>query len=287
MPDLSIAHGDGHNKWVMHGPWRPGHAQLMRESGVFSLELNETKGFVGDDLDFLVEVPELRELEVIHHHLKDDSGVTHCKSLRRLVLNTYARSSPDFAQLKDLEDCYLEWREAAQSIYRSPQVKRLRIQSYPEVDLTTLALLDRLTALSIGAASKLRDLTGIMELRRLEFLGLYAARRLYTLEGIESLHRLEVLEIQECKRVASLEPVRELTELRRLLFAESGPIPSLAPLDRLPRLEEFLFYGSTRVDDGLIRRLLELQLLRKVAYQNRSHYDISREEFAEILEKRR
>lgn len=283
---LSIQHGDRPERWVLHGAWQAEYAARIRRSGILALEINPARGFVGEDLEFLKDIPELEILEVIDHHLVDDTGVGHCETLQRLVLNTYAKTSPDFSRLSQLTDLYIEWRQAASAVYDQVQYKRLRIQSFPETDLSALRALTGLTRLAVADARGLASLTGLERLARLEFLGVYRAPKLRSLKGVEALHRLLALEIQQCRDVDSLDSIAGLTTLRRLLFAENGTIPTLAPLAEMRQLEEFHFYGSSKVKDGAIRQLLDLPNLRKVSLQNRRHYDISARGLEEILGRR-
>ena len=267
---------DGWWRWILSGPWQPKYADQIRRRGPLALELNEAWGFVGDNLDFLGDVPELLELQVIHHHLLDDRGVEHCSNLRSLDLNTYSDTSPDFSRFRQLESCSIEWRGAASSLLEVQTLHRLAIQNPPWPDLYPFQALAGLVSLTLGNARRLRSLAGAKSLRSLESLVVYLAPRLASLAGIEELGSLVNLELEDCRTVNSLEPAGDLRRIRSIHFTGRGMVDNLDPLQNLNNLEE-LWLGGTKVADGRLTPLLNLPALREVRFRNRPEYDISSE----------
>lgn len=277
---------DGWERWVLNGFWRSEYADQIRDSGLLALELNEVRGFEGYDLGFLSDIPELLELWVVHHHLDDDSGISQCPKLRRLNLNTYSTTSPEFERFTQLEDCYLEWRPAATSLLSVQTLRRLQVQNPPWSDLGPLQELTGLVHLVFGNARRLVAVDGIESMRSIESLTVRRATKLPSLAGIESLGSLRRLEVNSCRKVSSLEPVRPLQQLQYLHVAEGGSLDSLQPIKELVNLQELWFYGSTNVADGRVKFLVDLPALREVRFQDRRHYDAKRDAIKTVLQSR-
>jgi Leucine-rich repeat (LRR) protein len=104
-------------------------------------------------------------------------------------------------------------------------------------------------------------------------------RRLTSLAGIEALTNLEELDIHTCRKIRSIEPVGYLSRLRKFYLNNDGDIESLKPLAKLNELEWVLLYESTNILDGDLSPLLGQKNLSRIAFQNRRHYSMRREEF--------
>lgn len=288
MPHLGLTYDDDRwERWVLRGLWLPEYADHIRRSGLLALELNEVRGFQGYELGFLRDIPELQELWIVHHHLDDDSGVTHCVNLRKLVLNTYSRTSPEFGQLTQLQDCYIEWRPAATSLLQVETLHRLHVQNPPWEDLRALQASRGLVDLRFGSARRFTSMDGVESMRSLESFKVHGASKLSSLTGIESLDSLRSLEVNSCRKVCSLEPVRPLRRLQYLHLSEGGHIDSLLPIKGMLDLQELWFYGSTNVVDGRVKFLADMPSLREVRFQNRRHYDAKRDTIDAVLHSRR
>ena len=63
------------------------------------------------------------------------------------------------------------------------------------------------------------------------------------------------------------------------MLVDCGKVPSLRPISGLPNLRLLYFYGDTNVLDGELDYLRALPL-EDVAFKNRRHYSLRREELA-------
>ncbi len=256
---------------VVRSAWNDKMTEAIGKRGIRELEINYAKGFVGADLSFLQELSGIESLTLIHRTIDDISPIHHLHDLRTLVVHTYCKTEINFDQFPALEDCTLEWRAKAGSIFSRTTLKKLFINSYAGKDTEKFARLVNLESLSLANAG-VRSLEGLASLKRLTFLGLYNLRKLDSLAGIESLDSVVHLEVNGCKNIRSIELIAALKNLKRIHLCDDGHIESLRPLASLSGLEEVLFYDSTNILDGNLSLLAELPRLKKVAFANRSHY---------------
>lgn len=271
-------------KAVLFGSWTSKDGHEIRRQGVRRLVI---RGFVGDDLDFLGELPELESLDVDDLHVKNVSGISRQPHLRRLTVDAYYTAPVDLSGLPELEEVHLEWGRGAESLIGSPRLQRLSLNHYPGRDLLDLGGdLGSVREFRIAGAGRLESLAGIERLHSLQGLRLLALRRLSTLDGIESLaSTLTDLELDTCRRVHDLRPIGSLMCLKVLGVLNCDDIDSLLPLEGLTELERFYFYESTKVADGDLSVLLRLPKLRDTSFANRRGYSHTREQIAEFLER--
>ncbi|MES1165654.1 MAG: hypothetical protein ABUR63_07855 [Verrucomicrobiota bacterium] len=268
---FTIDAGDGGPRLVAHGSWSPAVAEAMRANRVTELELNYAKGWSGTDYSFLADLPALEALEITDWNAKDVSALNALNELRKLKVFTYCKTEIRFPELPRLEDCSLEWRPKASSMFQHRGIKKLFVNKCPERDLRRFSTMTQLASLSL-ASPKLESLEGAATLQQLTFLGVYVASRLTSLRGIEPLSRLRDLEVNDCRKVGSIEPLAGLGSLRHLQLCNDGRIDTLAPLAGLQELETFLFYESTDVADGDLTVLKRLPKLQHVVFMDRPHY---------------
>ncbi|MDX2053371.1 MAG: hypothetical protein SFV15_13320 [Polyangiaceae bacterium] len=263
---------------VMHGPWSPLALGAVESARIRELELNYAKGWVGSDYSFLRQMPNLLGLELTDWNAVDVSAVNDLKFLRYLKVFTYCKTELLFLGLPLLEDCSLEWRPRAVSLFSHQGVKEVFINKCAEKDFTAMSKMISLESLSL-ASPKIETLRGIETLRSLSFLGLYVARRLTSLDGIESLTGLVGLEVNDCPKVTNIAPLEALRGLRRLQLCNDKDIDTFRPLSALTELEQVLFYESTNVQDGDLTPLKRLPRLKHVAFMERKHYSHRRSDF--------
>lgn len=273
-PSFSLSEDSAEPKVVLHGPWRSEYTRYFADGGDYvGLELNGEKGFTGDDLDFLSQLPALKELEVIAP-LADDSGVEHCKELRALKLQTGCTNPIEFGGLGSLQRVFVSGLRGRESLLGCKTLESLYLYAYPYEDLSPLRQLASLQRLEIGPARKLKSLTGLESVATaMSFLGVYYAPKLERVDAIVACAPvLTDLELYNCGRIRDLSSFGLLTALRRLLLVDCGHIQSLRPLTALRRLQTLLFYGNTNVEDGNLDLLDELPALKDLAFRDRRHY---------------
>lgn len=126
--------------------------------------------------------------------------------------------------------------------------------------------------LDVGAGQRLTDLNGVRRFPALEMLSISNGRRLHDLAGIESLPELRRLHFSGCTRVGDFTGVGACTGLTDLWLSDCADVDSIGFLRNLPGLTSFGANGTTKVVDGDLGPVLELQHLCEVAITRRRHY---------------
>jgi hypothetical protein len=264
---------------VITSAWSPEMARVLVAHRVLELELNDGKGWHGNDLSFLRELPQLRAFTLIDYFGRPSEEPIHfLHELRRLEVMTYSKTGIRFSEFPQLEVCSLEWRPKCESLFSCTKLRKLFLNRHDETNVDAFSNLTMLEWLGILNAP-IENVLGLRRLERLKYLRLAGLRRLTSLAGIERLELLEELNLDTCRRIRSISEVSSLLHLRKLHLSNCGEIESLKPLENLSRLECVTFVESTNIVDGDISPLLHQQGLKRVSYQNRRHYSHRREDF--------
>jgi Leucine-rich repeat (LRR) protein len=261
---------------VLAQPWSEPLRRQLHAKRIAELELNDGKGWLGTDVSFLTEFPELRALSILRLPLKSVKSINALHELRRLTVFTYCNTEIRFENFPHLVGCSLEWRPKAISLFDCKTLTYLFINHYQGKGTEQFARLENLESLAILNAP-IRDLRGLANLRKLRSLRLAGLSRLGSLSGIQGLTNLEELNIHTCNALRSVTEIESLEALKRLHLNNCGAIESLSPLRSLRNLEFLSFYESTNIVDGDLSPLTENRKLTSVTFQNRRHYSHSLE----------
>lgn len=224
--------------------------RALVEADVVELELNDGKGWRGEDLSFLKLLPQSQSLKIL------DLKIRHVDEIHSLPA----------------------LRKGASSLFECLSLRELFVNNYDGKDILPFTRLLNLESLALLNAP-IETLNGLGALQNLRSLRLGRLVCLDSLDGIEGLANLEELEIQRCRRIGSITPLTNLTKLRKLHLNDCGEIESLRPLSNLKQLESVLFYESTNIVDGDLTPLTQRPNLSVVSFQNRRHYSHRRESF--------
>lgn len=281
MSSLIVERGVAGPRGVVTGAWTKATEAALKAAGCRNLELNHAKGWQGEDVDFLVRLPDLQRLAIVDHRpsLRNIEGVHHLRSLRCLSVDTCCNTPLRFDNFVELESCWFEWRPGSESVFQCQTLKRLGVNKYLGKSFAPFSQLPLLQSLKILGAP-ITSLDGIANLPDLRRLSLGLLRQLTHLADLAGASQLEELEIRSCRRIGAIEEVANLTDLRVLIVADCGDIASLRPVGGLINLEGLLFYESTNIADGDLSPIESLPRLRVLSFQNRRHYSHRREQFA-------
>ncbi len=244
------------------------------------MELNYAKGWRSSDLTFLRELSDLEAIDITDWNIDDVSAVNKLSRLRDLSISTYCKTILDFFNWPNLEQCSLEWRPGAASLFEHRGVKTIFINKFRGRDLSDFSGMIQLETLRLKGPTRLESCRGIESLTRLTHFELALATKLNSLEHLESLTRVQHLVIHTCRKVGNISPLQALREIRELHLNNCGDIKSIQVLRNLKNLEKFLFYESTNVLDGDLSVLEKLPRLKVVAFKERPHYSHKRADLA-------
>lgn len=283
MNNFQLEEGKYGTKMIVTSNWEDSFEEVIKNHQIKELYLNYAKGWKGKDLSFLKSIKDLdlKAITILDFTIKDITPIHFLTSLRYLNISTYCNTKIDFTKFPFLEECFLEWRKGAESLFHCKTLNKLYINCYKGKNADPFSNLKDLKSLKIGN-SPIDNIEGLRHLHQLKELGLYYLRKLTSLQGIENLVHLEVLDLKTCRKVNSLAEIEKLINLKKLFFINMGEIDSIKVLEKLPNLEWVLFYESTNILDGDLTPLTKLPRLSRLAFQNRRHYTHRREDFSAL-----
>jgi len=115
---------------VLHSNWSDPLIEYFQNNAVVELELNQAKGWRGQDLLFLATLPDLKSFEILDFRIRDIKPIHQLRHLKRLGITTYCSTAIDFSAFPALESCGLEWRAKAVSLFDCITLKELFVNRY-------------------------------------------------------------------------------------------------------------------------------------------------------------
>jgi len=212
--NIKLEKGEYGNRAVITSTWSVDMISFLLNENIMELELNDGKGWQGDDILFLANFPNLQALKLIDLKIKDIDPIHYLTNLKRLELITYSKTEINFSVFSQLVVCALEWRPKVSSFFEATTLRRLFINRYPGKNVDLFAKLVNLQSLAILNAP-IENLYGISQLVGLRSLRLANLKQLRSLAGIENLINLEQLEIHTCPAVSSIEEIGSLLRLKK------------------------------------------------------------------------
>lgn len=284
MSNAKVLQVDGRTWLKVSDGWKSQYAKKFKNAGCDSLWLysydilDQIDTILNDGISFTAihlmgKFPDFKLLEDMHW----------LKEVNLDVANTYAI---DFSQLTTLQDLYAPQKNIKELSQLPVSLCSLNIHYYQESDLQPLAYLSKLCNLELAPCSKLLSFKGLEHLNELNKLEIAYAPHLENVDALQYL-KLKNLRFEKCGVVNVINSIAETITLEKIALDNSGKISSLIPLLSLKNLKELTFIESTNIQDGRIQELASLPNIRDVWFQNRKHYDITREEIAiKIKDKR-
>lgn len=261
-------------KLILSGPWEGAMAQVVAQHSIADIELNYTKGWHGENVDFLSSIKDsIVSFRIVDHTIRNIDAI-HCLSnVRHLRINTYCDTAINFVAFPHLISCYLEWRDSVCGLFEHQGLRNIVINRCSAMnDFEPLYNMRELVSIRLMSPSRLKSCDGVGNLPNLETLEIDLATQLHNCDDIQAATSLEHLRLHTCRKLEAIDFVATLQNLKHLQFMNCDHIRSLSPLRHLQRLVSVLFYESTNIEDGDLTPLLELPLLREVAFKNRRHY---------------
>jgi len=268
-------------KATIRGVWKSGYLEFLLDRNIKELELNDGKGWAGNNIDFLKYMPTLSALTVIDFKIKIYRCYSLIQGLKCLQISTLSNDAVDFNSFPSLVDCSFDWIKGSESLFDVVTLEKLYLNKFDGKNSASFSKLYNLNELSI-LNSNITNLFGLINLNKLESLRLANLRKITSLEGIQNLKNLRHLEIHRCRSISTIDEIFELYNLIDLLLIDLGDIETIAGIENLQDLNMFMFYESTNIKDGNLVPLTKLRNLKKISFQNRRHYTHKREDF-EVL----
>lgn len=285
MSEIEYETGKYGLRAIIKSAWSEKIGQEVKSHHCAELEINHAKGWRGVNLDFLHECSWLKALKIIDFNIKSVEPIHSLHNLHALEVMTYCRTELRFSEFPQIQECALEWRPHAESLFECAKLKNLFINNFNGKNLIQFSKLLNLECLAV-LNSSIESLVGIEPLSKLRTLRLGNLKKLHSLSGIEVLINLEELDVNTCKRIATINEVSALSNLRKLYINNNGDIASLQPINDLENLDTVIFYESTNIVDGDLSPLIRQASISRVSFKNRRHYSLKREDIVTLLSAR-
>lgn len=263
---------DDRHEVVVTGSWTDEMETAIRSGVADRVVCNYALGFDEPDLRFLAHLP-IRQLVILDPRITDLSPIyTLAPTLELLHVTVDPHLSIDLAAFSRLMDLAATWTQVADTISQATQLRRAALGSYQPSDLTPLAALGELTAISMKDRPQLRSLAGLGQLPDLKKLGIYGSSRLDDIADLRGRDKITTLYLQACPKLSTTEDLVGCSALRVLNLAEGADLDTCSPIGTLTAVEELYLYGTTRFTDGDLTPIAELPHLTELRMQNRRHY---------------
>lgn len=267
---------------VLKGPWQPENGKFFEEGKAIGIRLSASMGWKAEDLVFLIDIPNLKSVEIFHQQVKDISVLSSLRDLQHIGLETPFKRF-DFSGFESLSVALVKWRPGCETLFTIPTLKYLNIDEFPYEDLEALKVLTQLSRLSLKS-KKLESLQGIEHLTALTTLELFKCAALENTCSLASAPQLNVIQFHTCKKLENIDFISVCKNLK-ILHVENesgGKLDSVQFLRNCQELEK-LFLIGIYVKDGDLSPILELKKLRALATANYKHHKPSREELKSKL----
>lgn len=247
---------------------------LVKSSGVDRVAINSLWGFACDaPLDFLLDCPDIRGVEIVDPGHRDVSVVNKLTWLRYLRL---AEGVPrlDLSGFGHLQELNCRWHRSIRMPLVRSRLKAIAFSAYCPESRTfeELASYKNLQTIDLTGGNLL-SLEGVQCLPRLKTLILSNCNRL---SDLSALARSAVQEVRltTCRKVANYACLRRNRSIRSLRLSSVLPLADVAFVSGMSALKEFRLVDS-KIIDGNLAPLLRL---KKVSFEDKRHYSMTRAE---------
>ena len=270
------------NKLVLIGSWDDDIVKEI-DKKIVSIELNYSKGWRGDDVDFVHNFAnDLLQFGIVDLTINNISSVNKLNKLKSLKLNTYCKTEIDIDNFPELETLKISWRSKLKNLDKAKALKNLFIYRYGVKNLDELSNLLNLEKLWISVCPA-ENIDGLSKLINLKILMLARFSKLDNLEVLKNLNSLEELELDTCNKVNNLDALGGLTKLKKLILNNLKEVKSIKFIENLSNLEDLEIMENTNIEDGDLSPILKLKKLKRLVIANRPHYSHTKDEMKKQL----
>ena len=277
LENWKIEDGKYGKKMILHVDWSDKFADVLLGMNIQELVLLKLKNFGWQSLDFLATVPWLKSFKLLDFLTDNIEGIYFLPELRSIYMGDYSKRPIDFSRFPSLKECYMEFCKGRNSVTTCSDLEYLSLQHYSYKDLARLSPLKKLSTLGIAQGS-LSDISAIGAMSNLRDIGLVLLRNLTDLSPLCQLDKIQNLDLTGCKKFGKLDALSGLPTLRTLNISNCADIESLSPLLACKDLEILELSQDTTIRDGDLTVLLQMPTLKYVDFENRRHYNLSRED---------
>lgn len=195
-----------------------------------------------ENIDFLYHYPNLEQLLLNAHELKDASGLRYLKNLKALTWKD-TRKKHSLSHLKNctkLTSLTIRGHDLDfETVGTLKHLQYLFLYCAKLDDLSALVPLKKLKLLDVSLGS-IGSLEHIPRIGKIEELELCRIRQITQLDFLEDMTRLKKLTIRDFKQIRRLPSFKKLKQLKYVHIWNMDNLESVAPIAAAPRLEKFM-----------------------------------------------
>ena len=259
--------------------------KVINSENVTSILLSEANGWNDKDIDFLVDIPNLKGIQIYSNKISNLDAINNLKNLELIGLQTNSKIHPDFKIFPRLKNLLVSWKPGTESCLGHASLEYMNVDKYPYQNLRQLSDNRSIKRLSI-MSSKLESLDWVSSLPKLSKIDLSYCSKLSDITDLANCEALQELGFLSCKKIGEFPMMGKARLLKKLMIENCGSFDSLNPFKDCTSLEEVFAIGETKIQDGDFNGILNIPSLRIFHAANKRHYSHTREEIKAILSKR-
>lgn len=243
--------------------------ELMRENGVKGIVLS----LAVNDLAVLTKLDFLEEIHIPGNNIKDIELLYSFNKLQRLHLLNDDTIRIDLSNLPQLEEAVLIRRNGVDNIFNHNSLKKILLMDFKEKkEHEVCSSVLQSIEFKNSNIPALPALGFIESLKEIIISGL---TRTTDTKFLKELINIERISISACKKLEDslISEISQLATIKRLCLSKMGDISGISSLINLKNLERLNITENTKIVDGKISFLRNMEKLNYLNIQGYNHYD--------------
>lgn len=210
--------------------------------------------------------------------IQENKTLYECVNLESIDTRYYEKDFTAILKLKNLNffSAYCDNLESFEGIEDLSSLEDIKLDITPKLKELKNLQSDtvKIFYLYTETASKLKSLDGIEGLRVVEDIALNGYKNLESISNLSQCQTLKTLTFENCKVPDDIEQLSALKNLEKLTLDDCKEIKSLGFVKKLPNLKYLSFDGNTKITDGDLAFLKELNSKGvEIYFNDRKHYN--------------
>lgn len=258
---------------VVKGDWNQKCIGFIKENNIEALYLNYAWGWTETDYDFLNNLENIKQLEIIAQDTINLNSISTLRGLNYLNLDikSKVKETIDFSQLTHLKKASFMWDDNFIDIFNCKSLVSLSTLGAKHVKPDLYGQMVNLEELII-TSSNIEHLEFLTRLPKLKKLELYNCKKIMDFTPISQCEQLEWLAIEGNNSINNIDFIKHLDKIYYLNISNNKEIVSIKVLEKLENLKALAFTDNTIIEDGDLSCLTKLPNLSMLMFNPRRHY---------------